>query len=88
MAQLIVLDSGSENNGSSRSSARYSTPGGDGGRFVAWQGPPEGQVKPVSGVDRIHPIVGARKTCGLNSAGQLKLRDRVVEVRAGATSYA
>ena len=31
------------------------------------------------------PLVGARKTLGLNSAGQLGLRDRMVEVRAGAT---
>ena len=31
------------------------------------------------------PVVGARKTSGRNSTGQLKLRDWMVEVRAGAT---
>ena len=34
------------------------------------------------------PVVGARKALGLNSAGQLELRDRMVEIRTGATSYA
>ena len=34
------------------------------------------------------PVVGARKTLGVNSAGQLELGDQMVEVRASATSYA
>ena len=34
------------------------------------------------------PVVVARKTLGLNSAGQLELRDRMIELRAGTTSYA
>ena len=32
------------------------------------------------------PVIRARKTWGLNSAGQLELRDRMVEVRAGTTA--
>ena len=52
-----------------------------------WQGPPEGHVKPVIGVDRAL-VVGVRKTLGLNSARQQELRNRTVEVMAGATGYA
>ena len=40
--------------------------------------------------ERVGPylVVGARTTLGLNSAGHLKLCDRMVEVRADATTYA
>ena len=34
------------------------------------------------------PVVVARTTLGLNSAGQLELRDQMVGIRVGATSYA
>ena len=50
-----------------------------------WQGTPEGRVKPVGGV------VGRAQSSGhvklaQASAGQQELRDRTVEIRAGATS--
>ena len=80
-----ALDSGSENPGSSRSGARYSTPGGDGRRSVAGTARGPGEAGEWGGPC---PVVGARKTLDLNSAGQQELRDRMVEVRAGATSYA
>ena len=44
-----ALDSGSENPGSSRSGARIALTVGMAGGL--WQGPPEGHMKPVSGVD-------------------------------------
>ena len=49
-----ALDSGSDNPGSSRSGARIALPAGMAGGL--WQGPPEGQMKPVSGVDRVQSL--------------------------------
>ena len=79
------MGSGSENPGSSRSGARYSTPGGDDRGSVVGTTREPGEAGEWGGPC---PVVRARKTLDLNSAGQLELHDRMVEVRAGATSYA
>ena len=78
-------NSRSENPGSSRSVARYSTPGGDGRRSVAGTARGSDEAGEWGGPC---PVVGARKILDLNSSGQLELRDRMIEVRVGATSYA
>ena len=52
---VAALDSESKNPGSSRSGgARMTLPVGMAGDL--WQGPPEGQMKPVSGVERVQSL--------------------------------
>ena len=49
-----AVGSGSGNPGSSRPGARIALPAGMAGGL--WQGPPEDQMKPVSGADRVRSL--------------------------------